>query len=272
MSVRFWGVRGSIATPGVDTLRYGGNTACIEVRCGDALLILDAGTGLRPLGDALGAAGLPVDAEIFCTHTHIDHLCGFPFFAPCFDARTRLRLWAGHLAPPQSLREVYRTTLTAPLFPDLMDHLPATLEFREFAAGDSLSPRPGLIVETAPLNHPGGATGYRFEWGGKSVAYITDTEHRGEALDPNVLRLVDRADIMIYDANYTDEDYPQHVGWGHSTWQEGVRLADKALVGTLVVFHHDPARTDEMLDEIAAAAESRRSGTVVAREGLVLTA
>lgn len=271
VSVRFWGVRGSIATPGVDTVRYGGNTACIEVRCGDHLLILDAGTGLRPFGDALTAAGCAVEAEIFCTHTHIDHLCGFPFFAPCFDPRSRLRLWAGHLAADQALRDVYRTTLSAPLFPDLMDSLPAAVEFRDFAAGERLAPRPGLVVETAPLNHPGGATGYRFEWHGKSVAYITDTEHRAGELDANVLRLVDRADIMIYDANYTDEDYPTHVGWGHSTWQEGVRLADHASVGTLILFHHDPARTDTMLDEIAAAAESLRPGTLVAREGLALT-
>jgi phosphoribosyl 1,2-cyclic phosphodiesterase len=271
MSVRFWGVRGSIATPGMDTVRYGGNTSCIEVRCGEHLLILDAGTGMRPLGDALAAGGRPVEAEIFCTHTHIDHLCGFPFFAPCYDLRSRLRLWAGHLAPTQSLRDVYRMTISAPLFPDLMDRLPATLDFQDFVVGDDLAPFPGLVVHTAPLNHPGGATGYRFVWEGKSVAYITDTEHRPAELDANVLRLVDRVDVMIYDSNYTDEDYPTHIGWGHSTWQEGIRLAERAAVRTLVLFHHDPARTDAKLDEIAAAADASRPGTLVAREGLVLT-
>ncbi len=270
MAVRFWGVRGSIATPGADTVRYGGNTSCIELRCGEHLLILDAGTGLRPLGDALTAAGRAVDADLFCTHTHIDHVCGLPFFAPCFDPRTRLRLWAGHLSSPQTLGDVFRTTLTAPLFPDLMDTLPATLDFRDFAAGDLLAPYDGLTVRTAPLNHPGGSTGYRFEWHGKVVAYITDTEHRGGELDRNVLSLADDADLMIYDANYTEEDYPRHIGWGHSTWQEAIRLADHAQAKKLALFHHDPARTDAMLDDIAAAAEEQRPGTVVAREGLSL--
>lgn len=271
MTVRFWGVRGSIATPGADTVRFGGNTACIEVRCGEHLLILDAGTGLRLLGDALIAGGRPVDADLFSSHTHYDHICGFPFFAPCYHAGTRLRVWGGHPAPPLRLRDVFRMTLSAPLFPDLMDTLPATLDFNDFTRGDPLFPLPGLTVRTAALNHPGGVAGYRFEWGGKVVAYITDAEHPEANVDAGLLALVDRADIMIHDANYTDEEYVGHVGWGHSTWQQAVRLADRAAVGTLVLFHHDPARTNSMLDEIAAAAELRRPGTLVAREGLCLT-
>lgn len=126
-------------------------------------------------------------------------------------------------------------------------------------------------MRTAALNHPGGATAYRVEWAGKSLAYTTDTEHCAEGPDPAVLTLVAGADVMIYDANYTDEDYPHHRGWGHSTWQEGVKLARSAGVRRLVLFHHDPARTDAMLDDIAQAAAAAYAGTIVAREGLTLT-
>lgn len=270
MSVRFWGVRGSIASPGPATLRYGGNTSCVELRCGGNLLIFDAGTGLRLLGQSLAADGEAVDADLFCSHTHLDHICGFPFFAPCFKAGSRIRVWAGHLGGRHDIRDVFQSVMSPPLFPDVMGTFPAKLEFQNFACGETLSPRPGIRVRTAPLNHPGGATGYRVEWQGKSVAYVTDTEHRADGMDAHVLALVEDADIAIYDANYTDEDYGPHAGWGHSTWREAVRIAARASVKTLVLFHHDPARTDAMLDEIEAAAAGVRPGTVVAKEGLTL--
>ncbi len=271
IAVCFRGVRGSIACPGPDWQRYGGNTSCVEVRCGPHLLIFDAGTGLRPLGKALAAAGAPVEANLFFGHTHLDHLVGLPFFKPIFDPATRLRLWAGHLLPRYRLEEVVRMTLTAPLFPDLMDRVGTAIECLDFRVGDQLTPLPGLRIQTGRLNHPGGATGYRVEWAGKSIAYITDTEHRVGSLDPTVLALVDRVDLMIYDANYSDEEYALHVGWGHSTWQEAIRIADQAAVRTLALFHHDPSHTDIVLDEIGRAAERLRPGTIVAREGLVVT-
>jgi phosphoribosyl 1,2-cyclic phosphodiesterase len=127
-------------------------------------------------------------------------------------------------------------------------------------------------VRTVPLSHPDRATGYRVEHAGKSVAYVTDTEHEPGRLDDNVLALVARADVMIYDSTYTDEEFPSRTGWGHSTWQEGVRLAAAAGVRRLVVFHHDPGRDDAALDRIAAAAAARRPGTLVAREGMVIDA
>lgn len=264
-------MRGSIACPGPEWQRYGGNTSCVEVRCGSHLLIFDAGTGLRPLGEALAAGGVPSEANLFFGHTHLDHIVGLPFFRPMFEPGFRLRLWAGHLLPRLRLQEVVGLTLTAPLFPDLMTRLGTVIECHDFTAGDVLTPLPGLRLGTGPLRHPGGATGYRVEWAGKSVAYITDTEHCAGALDPAVLALVDRVDLMIYDANYTDEEYASHVGWGHSTWQEAIRLADHAAVRTLALFHHDPSHTDVVLDGIGRAADRRRPGTIVAREGLVVT-
>ena len=160
--------------------------------------------------------------------------------------------------------------MSAPLFPIPIDIFAAKLSFRDFSAGEVLQPHPGITLRTGPLNHPDGATGYRVEYNGKSAAYITDTEHRPGELDPNILRLVERADVMIYDATYTDEEYPSRRGWGHSTWQEAVRLANAAQVGTLVIFHHDPDHDDDFMDRVAAEAEAARPGTIVAKEGLVL--
>jgi phosphoribosyl 1,2-cyclic phosphodiesterase len=269
LAVRFWGVRGSIACPGPDTVRYGGNTSCVEIRCGGRLLVFDGGTGLRLLGNELMASGRPADLDLFYSHTHFDHICGLPFFAPCYDARSRIRIWAGHLNG-KGIEAVLNGMMIAPLFPIPMGIFAAKIDFRDFTAGEVLSPHPGVQISTGPLNHPNDATGYRLEYRGKILAYITDTEHRPDGLDPNILKLVDSADVMIYDASYTDAEYPSHRNWGHSTWQEGVRLADAARVKTLVIFHHDPGHDDAFMDQVAAEAALVRPGTIVAQEGLVL--
>jgi phosphoribosyl 1,2-cyclic phosphodiesterase len=269
LSVRFWGVRGSIACPGPDTVRYGGNTSCVEIRCGEHLLIMDGGTGLRELGAALLKDG-PIDADLFYTHTHFDHICGLPFFAPAYAPGNKIRLWAGHLLPDHCIEEVLCGMMMAPLFPVPMSLLDAQVSFKDFRQGETLQPHPGITLRTGPLNHPNRATGYRIEYGGKSVAYITDTEHKKGGLDPNVLALIDGADLFIYDSTYTEAEYPAHVDWGHSTWQEGVRLADAARVKTLVIFHHDPSHDDAFMDRVCRDAQARRPSTIVAREGMVL--
>jgi phosphoribosyl 1,2-cyclic phosphodiesterase len=268
--VRFWGVRGSIACPGPRTMRYGGNTSCVEIRCGEQLFIFDSGSGLRLLGDELIKSGHPRDFDLFYTHTHLDHCHGLPFFAPCYDARNRIRVWAGHLKPEAGIEAVLGKMMAAPLFPVPIDIFNAKLEFNDFFAGEALAPHPGIILRTGTLNHPNRATGYRLEHNGKAAAYITDTEHDPGRLDNNVLQLVDRADVMIYDCTYTDEEYPAHKHWGHSTWQEGVRLANAAKVKTLVLFHHDPDHDDIFMDGVAAEAAKARPGTIVAHEGLTL--
>jgi phosphoribosyl 1,2-cyclic phosphodiesterase len=267
--VRFWGVRGSIACPGPNTVRYGGNTSCLEVRCGPHLLIFDAGTGLRPLGTTLAPLG-PSDADLFLTHTHFDHVCGLPFFVPFFQPGNKFRLWAGHLRPKHTLVEVLREMLMAPLFPVPPEIFKADIVYNDFRSGEALKPRPGVLVKTAPLNHPNGATGYRIEYDGRSICFLTDTEHLDGERDANVLALADGADIVIYDSTYTDEEYPQYKTWGHSTWQECVRLCEAAAVKTAVIFHHDPGHDDAFMDRVAVEAAAMRPGTIVAREGLVL--
>jgi len=268
--VRFWGVRGSIACPGPATARYGGNTSSIEVRCAGRLILFDAGTGIRNLGSAL-LAEAPLDADLFFTHTHFDHVCGLPFFKPFFQPQNSFRLWAGHLGGRMTLHGVMRGLMMAPLFPVPPEVFKARMEYRDFAAGATLTPAPGIRLRTAALNHPDGATGYRIEHGGRSVCYVTDTEHVPGAPDANVLSLIAGADLVIYDCMYTDEEYAKsYVGWGHSTWQEAVRLCRAAKAKRLVVFHHDPDHDDDRLDAIAREVEAAMPGAVLAREGLTL--
>ncbi len=268
MTLRFWGVRGSLPAPGPATARYGGNTLCVEVLCGPHLVILDAGSGMRELGTALAARGTPVNADILLSHTHLDHICGLPFFAVMYDPKAQVRFWAGHLAPPACIAEALRASWRAPLMPDMDAEFRAHTAFHDFAAGDYLELHPGLRIGTAALRHPGNSVGYRIEWAGSSVCYITDTEHPADGLDDNLRRFAEGADIMIYDATYTDAEYQSRVGWGHSTWHAGASLADAAAVERLVLFHHDPSHDDTAMDDIARAADKRRPGTLVAREGM----
>ncbi|MEM6902616.1 MAG: MBL fold metallo-hydrolase [Pseudomonadota bacterium] len=269
ISVRFWGVRGTIPCPGPETLRYGGNTTCIEVTCGEHQLIFDAGSGIRRLG-RIAAGNGRLDYDIFLTHTHLDHIIGLPFFGPAFNPEVSMRVHAGHLDHSSKLRDVIANMMQDPLLPISVDTFQAETEFKRFEQGDTLTPFQGINMQTAPLNHPNGCTGYRIEFKDKSVAIVTDTEHKAGATDDHVMGLAKDADVMIYDATYTDDEYPSKVGWGHSTWQEAIRVGTAANVGKVVIFHHDPERTDEQMDEIASAAEAMRPGTIAAREGMVL--
>ena len=267
-TVRFWGVRGSIACSGPRTARYGGNTSSVEVRCGERLLMFDAGTGMRYLGKTLDTGRL--DTDVFFTHTHFDHVCGLPFFRPMVQPQNRFRLWSGHLSGTMTLKRVLAEFMMAPLFPVPPEVFRSTLEYRDFRGGEALSVGDGISLRTAVLNHPDGATGYRVEFDGRAVCYVTDTEHVPGSLDRNVLKLIADADLVIYDSMYTDEEYRRYVGWGHSTWQEGVRLCKEAGAKRMVVFHHDPDHDDEMLDGIAREVQKQLPGSVVAHEGLVL--
>ena len=267
--VTFWGVRGSIASPGPETVRYGGNTSCLEVLCGDQRLIFDGGTGLRKLGGKLVGQG-SLDTDIFFTHCHFDHVCGLPFFVPFFIPGNRIRLWAGHLLPENTLQHVLIEMMIAPLFPVPPDIFQADVTYNNFHCGETLTPSDGITIRTAPLNHPNRATGYRIDFNGKSICYLTDTEHFEDGPDRNLLDLAGGADLVIYDSCYTDEEYPRFKGFGHSTWQEGVRLVEAAGAKSLVIFHHDPSHDDEFMDDVARQAEVVRPGTVVAREGMTL--
>jgi len=267
--VKFWGVRGSIACPSADHMVYGGDTSCLEVTAGANTVILDAGTGIRNLGhDFLARAG--ADATLLLTHTHWDHINGFPFFAPIYRPSCNFRVMAGHLAGGACIRDIFANLMSNPMFPVPLSALLAKIEFVDFTAGEEFVLGEGLSVQTAALNHPNGATGYRLNFGGKSICYVTDTEHLPGHLDPSVLGLIEGADLVVYDSTYTDAEFPAKVGWGHSTWQQGVRLCRAANVGKLVIFHHDPDHNDDFMAALEQEAKATWEHTVVARDQMVI--
>ena len=267
--VKFWGVRGSIPCPGPDTAIYGGNTPCVEIRCGSKVLIFDAGTGIRPLGNILAADNVR-DVDLFLTHTHLDHINGFPMFNFLFDDKNQLKIWAGRREVWSSIKDIFEKFMAPPIWPLSIENLGAEIIFSDFEIGQEFSPKPGIIIRTVNLNHPQGAVGYRVDFSGKSICYVTDTEHAKDCRDQNILKLIEGADIVIYDASFTDQEYPNFVGWGHSTWQEGVRLCTDAGAQRLAVFHHLPGRSDDELAIIDSSVGVLLPGSVVAREGMVL--
>ena len=265
LTVRFLGVRGSIATPGVTA---GGNTACLEVVAGDTRIILDAGTGLRALGDERMASGIR-HSTILLSHLHWDHVAGLPFFTPVYVPGHRVEIASGPngvMPHEAAIRSLFR----APFFPVDFDDLGGTVIARELRANDRFEIG-DITVSMARLNHPDPVYGFRLEHGGQSIVYATDTEHFA-CVDPTLKRLAAGADILIYDAQYTPEEYPSKVGWGHSTWLAGTELARAAGVPQLVLFHHDPGRSDAQLAALEATAATTLPGTVAAREGMMLSA
>jgi phosphoribosyl 1,2-cyclic phosphodiesterase len=270
--IRFWGVRGSIACPGSPTVRYGGNTSCVEMRVGGRVLIFDGGTGLRELGMKL-LSEMPLEAAMFFTHSHWDHIQGFPFFVPAFVPGNRFHIH-GAIAPNGStIEQRLNDQMLHPNFPVPLQIMGAELKFIDIEVGETVK-LGDVKVENALLNHPGEAVGYRVTWQDKVAAYITDTEHFPDRLDENVLWLSRDADVIIYDATYTDNEYynekSSKVGWGHSTWQEAVKVAKAANVKQLVIFHHDPLHNDDFMDEVAQDTAEQFPNSVVAREGMVI--
>lgn len=269
--VQFWGVRGSIPSPGKETIRYGGNTSCVEMRIADKLLIFDGGTGIRMLSKHLKPQ-LPIEAYWFFTHYHWDHIQGVPFFEPAFAKGNILHIY-GAAPDGVSMKQHFRERVLHLNSPVPTREIQADLKFYDLICGDTLT-LGDITIETSPLNHPNGAMGYRVTWQGRSAVYCTDTEHYPDHLDENVLHLSRGADMLIYDAMYTDKEYHNpkspKIGWGHSTWQEGVKMAKAAGVKQLAVFHHEPNHTDDILDEIAIEVQNACEGAFLAKEGLMI--
>jgi phosphoribosyl 1,2-cyclic phosphodiesterase len=203
------------------------------------------------------------------THSHWDHINGFPFFGPGFSKGYEFKVMAGHLQH-DSIHEVLAGQMMQPTFPVPLEAMQAKLTFEDFKAGESFKIGGEVTVKTAPLNHPNGATGYRIEWGGRALCYVTDTEHVPGRPDQNVLGLIEGADLVIYDSTYTEDEFPAKVGWGHSTWQEAIALCTAADVRQLALFHHDPEHDDTFMDRVAEDARNQWDGALVAREGAII--
>ncbi|MFT3998946.1 MAG: MBL fold metallo-hydrolase [Rhizobium sp.] len=264
--LKFWGVRGSIPVSGPEFERYGGNTSCIELRHDGRHILFDAGTGLREAAASLAKEGVR-NIDLFFTHSHYDHIIGLPFFNAIYDPHVSVDLWSGHLAGKTTTRQLIGQFMRPPWFPVEPDICRAEMSFRDFAAGDTLKPHPGIVIHTARLNHPGGCIGYRIEWSGRVIAMVYDTEHLAGHLDEAALSLMAGADLAIYDATYTEAEMSKYRGFGHSTWQEGVKLAKKAGAKRLALFHHAPGRTDRELDDMQRDARKCFPEAFVAFDG-----
>jgi phosphoribosyl 1,2-cyclic phosphodiesterase len=279
--VTFWGTRGSIPTPGPHTARFGGNTACVEIRCGQDLLIFDAGTGIRELGLSLLAefAGRPLTLHLFISHTHWDHIQGFPFFRPAYEATATIHVY-GSPGQGRPLERVLRRQMDPDFFPVAFGDLASSLHVHEYRG------TPFQVGETTVaatyLNHPGMNLGYKVTHRGKTVVYATDHEpyrstlevvgqraeagrDYGKVLDDEVARFVTGADLYIGEAQYTDEEYPARVGWGHSSLSATVEVALAGGPRTLALFHHDPMHPDAVV-----AAMEAKARTLVAARGASL--
>jgi phosphoribosyl 1,2-cyclic phosphodiesterase len=301
MKVRFWGVRGSIPSPGAITQKYGGNTACIEIRVGgsDRLIIVDAGSGIRSLGNAMMANDLPkgpLQAEIFLSHTHWDHIMGFPFFTPIYIPGSKLKVHGPVSFEEDPLEEVVGGQMKYRYFPINLGELASDIEYIRLKEDPAIDLGDGLSLTTKLLNHPITALGYRFEFAGKSVCTCYDTEPfrnlfitdpddpgydeamavEGEEVAAEQNLAVEQffagTDLLIYDAQYTEAEYANRINWGHTTIEYAIAAAQRAGVKRLALFHHDPDRADARLDELAEiyclSAQPGKTEVFFAREGM----
>lgn len=271
--IKFWGTRGSIAVPSPETLRYGGNTACVELRADGEIVVLDAGSGVRPLGIALDREfqARPIKLSLLVTHAHWDHIQGFPFFKPAYDSKNEIRIF-GFDGAGATFREIMAEPMKAPFFPITMRELSARMDINKlkemkFSLGK-------LDIHAAFVNHPGVCAGYRIFTSSGSVAFLPDHEpyefflhaSRGKQLSPDeageiaasqhagLVEFLRGSDVLILDTQYTDLEYRMHIGWGHGSISSAVSLALDAEVQTLVLFHHDPSHDDEMVDTMVESA------------------
>ncbi|MDR2500205.1 MAG: MBL fold metallo-hydrolase [Treponema sp.] len=304
LSVRIWGDRGSIPCPGNKTVVFGGNTACLEIRADERLIIVDLGTGIKPLGDWLIANDFkkgPIEADIFITHTHWDHIMGFPMFTPIFLPTTKLRIQGPVSYEDETLESIIGNQLSYRYWPVRLTELSAHIEYGKIKE-TVIDMGGGLQVSTKYLNHPILCLGYRFEYQGKSIVTAYDTEpfwnvfptdvrdphynedaaREGEeaAREENekMLRFFYKADILIHDCQYTAKEYdPSKLGWGHSSYEHAIIAANKARVKKLICFHHDPNRTDKKLmnleNHYRRCVQGKTSmEIIIAQEGMVIEA
>ena len=271
--IKFWGVRGSVPTPGAATVRYGGNTSCVEVRADGQIIVLDAGTGIRPLGLELAREfnGAPIEITLLITHTHWDHIQGFPFFLPAYQSRNTIRV-LGFEGARQGLASTLAGQMESPYFPIALQQMPGNVVIEELQSLDFLI---GPVHAAATMvNHPGIAVGYRLATSAGTLAYLPDNEpfrvdqngysqERVNLQNGKLIDFIREVDVLIMDSQYDSEEYSAHIGWGHGCVDEVVRLALLAGVKRLYLFHHDPGHDDTKIDQMLAhAREIAKGGTL----------
>jgi phosphoribosyl 1,2-cyclic phosphodiesterase len=272
MRVRFWGVRGSTPTPQKENMGFGGNTSCTEVRTsGNEILIFDGGTGIRLLGKQLEQefCGKPIRAHIFFSHFHLDHIQGVPFFRPLYDARNHFTFYFAGRHDANLVMDALAGMMANPYFPVDMSRLPCSRDYVDLAEGTFRVADTKILV--LPLNHPQGCFGYRIMQNGKVVTYCTDVEHGVEWSDANVKELAKNTDFFIVDSQYTPEELPDHVGWGHGSWKQAIEIGTAVGAKQIALYHHDPYHEDTTVEGILQDARKCHPNVIAAREGLEVT-
>lgn len=271
MELRFWGVRGSIPTPGPHALAVGGNTMCLSVERDGHLFIFDAGTGIARLGRYLEAEDrADIAGCIFLSHYHWDHIQGLPFFAPAFRKENRFHLY-GQVSNRLTLHDILADQMQAPYFPIGMDCLEGLVTFNSLHPGDFVRVSEEITIKTIGLNHPNGALGYKLETPETTLCIITDHEHPVDELDQSVVDFAKDANILVHEAPYHPEEKKKaKAGWGHSTWEEAARTAEAAGVDRLFLIHHDPERSDSEVFDILSMARNIFTATDIAMESTVI--
>ncbi len=272
IEITFWGVRGSCPTFNPRMQEFGGNTSCVQMQIQNRLLIFDGGTGMHQLGKFLAEKNNSLRGDIFITHTHWDHIQGLPFFTPFFETRNYFKIY-GENKKEIIFSDVIKDIMKYPYSPITWNDMDALLVFQEVESNQTLDIGDGITVSTIATDHPGGCISYKVKYKDKSCCYITDLEHKQD-LHHNLKDFVKNSDILIYDSNYTEEEYfgennkPSKEGWGHSTWERGIELVIEANVKKLVLFHHDSNRFDEELKKIELKAQAIHTDTIAARENM----
>jgi ribonuclease Z len=267
--VQFWGVRGSVPIPGSDTVRYGGNTACVEVLVGGQRLIFDGGTGLRVLGKQL-MNQKAVQAHIFFTHTHWDRIQGFPFFTPAFQTGNHFDIYGAMAANGASIKQCLTDQMLRPNFFTPLQKMSADMVFHNISAGSVLNLDQGITVETISLNPFTSALGFRVSYGGKSLVYATDSSCDNPARDANLLYLAQHAELLIYGGTYSDHPLPDLNGSTPILWKQSVELLQSAQIKEMILFHHHPAHNDDFLDHVEMQIHHRLPQIRLAREGMIV--
>jgi len=271
-TVRFWGVRGNIPTPGKETVRYGGNTACVELQVGGKRLIFDGGSGLRSLGKSL-IPHMPMEAYLFFTHTHWDRIQGFPFFIPAFIEGNCFHIYGATGLNGASIKQRLAEQMLRPNFPVPFQVMRSEMHFHNISPGSVIT-LDDVVIEAMSLNRPNSALGYRITWNGHSVVYATDTEYTPDRIDPSLVYLAQQADLLIFDAVHINYDYYSlealQKAQKPDAWKASIEMAIAAKAKQIVAFHHDPMHDDDFLDEIEMEMRSSYPNVWLAREGAEL--
>ena len=272
MRVRFWGVRGSTPTPQKENMEYGGNTSCIEIRTDtNQILVFDGGTGIRLLGNELQQefGDRSIRAHIFFSHFHLDHIQGVPFFRPLYYPQNHFTFYFAGRRDAHLVMDALAGMMANPYFPMNMSKLPCSREYVDLVEETFTVADTRILV--LPLNHPQGCVGYRIMQDSKVISYCTDVEHGVDWSDKNIMTLAKNADFFIVDSQYTPEELPGHVGWGHSSWKQAVESGIEAGVKQIALFHHDPYHEDGDVEKILNDAQKLYPNVIAAREGLEVT-